>query len=108
MGGPTRIAVCCCRCQDALCVAAGANEVDLPDVLCVAGVKVVNLPDVLCVVAGIRVVGRMVVLGASVVSLFVQEGIQITQRIRQRIEELRGFENSELPQWDIRESTLGE
>ena len=53
----------------------------LSNVLCVvAGVKVVNLPDVLCV-AGIRVVGRVVALGASVVALFVQEGIQITQRL---------------------------
>ncbi|WP_419650334.1 hypothetical protein [Thiolapillus sp.] len=41
----------------------------------------VNIPEVLCVVAGIRVVGRVVALGASVVALFVQEGIQITQRL---------------------------
>ena len=64
-----------------LCIVAGVTVVDLPEMLCVvAGVKVVNLPDVLCV-AGIRVVGRVVALGASVVALFVQEGIQITQRL---------------------------
>ena len=62
----------------------------------------VNLPDVLCV-AGIMVVA----LGASVVALFVQEEIQITQRLRQRIEKLRGFEDSELPQWDVTESVPG-
>ena len=65
-----------------LCIVAGASVVDLPDALCVvASVKSVNLPEVLCVVAGIRVVRRVVVLGASVVALFVQEGIQITQRL---------------------------
>ena len=58
--------LCCCRCQGVLYIVAGANVVDLPDVLrVVAGVKVVNLPDVPCVVAGIRVVGRVVALGAS-------------------------------------------
>ena len=60
--------------------------------LCIdASANVMDLPDVLCVVAGIRVVGRVVALGASVVALFVQEGIQITQQLRQRIEELREF-----------------
>ena len=71
--------------------------VDLPDVLCVvAGVKVVDLPDVLYVVADIR----LVALGSTVVALFVTGRDQDHPTTGHRGE-------SELPQWDITESTPG-